>query len=502
MVKKTVVVDVQSTGLDDLNTDINKVEGSLQGVKTEAGNASSGLEKVGENGGAIAVLDSLTGGLASKLRDAAEATKLFNFSLKSLKTALIATGIGAFVVAVGLVVVYWEDIKELVAGTTENIEAQNAALETNISIIDEKLKRIDIEKRVNEGNEEVLKRIALKEKGLLRDKLDSIKVQIIKAKASLAEEESLASQATWWGIILGFSEEQRKKSDEEKARIKEKKLALEELLTLEQELLNPTETKKKEPTTPKVKQEREEAVAVSTLDVETTEQKNAREIGERVAHLATVAEKEEEARQGQRDANASYAEYEKEEADKKIALEQTVADAKAAIQDAQLNNIGAGFALLGKIAGKNKALQAASIVGEAAVGIAKQIIATRAANAGALATPQAILTSGVSAIPVIAANNIGLGIGIASTVAATAKAVKALGGGGGGGGGLSSAGAGGASSVPAPVSRPAQFNVVGTSGTNQLAQSLGNQPIKTYVVSTDMSSQQEFDRSIEESASF
>jgi len=101
-------------------------------------------------------------------------------------------------------------------------------------------------------------------------------------------------------------------------------------------------------------------------------------------------------------------------------------DAERAIQDAHLNNISAGIGLLKSIAGKSKVIQAAAIIGENAVGIAKQISATQVANAGALATPQAIATSGGAAGPVIAANNLGMKIGIATSIAATAKGLAAL----------------------------------------------------------------------------
>jgi hypothetical protein len=58
---------------------------------------------------------------------------------------------------------------------------------------------------------------------------------------------------------------------------------------------------------------------------------------------------------------------------------------------------------------------------------------------------------------------------------------------------------GGASTVPLAVAPT--FNVVGTSGQNQIAQSLGNQaPVKAYVVANDVSSQQSLDRNIVKTA--
>jgi hypothetical protein len=54
------------------------------------------------------------------------------------------------------------------------------------------------------------------------------------------------------------------------------------------------------------------------------------------------------------------------------------------------------------------------------------------------------------------------------------------------------------------VSAAPQFNVVGASGINQVAQSINqksNQPIKAYVVSKDVTTAQSLDRNIVNSAS-
>ena len=71
-----------------------------------------------------------------------------------------------------------------------------------------------------------------------------------------------------------------------------------------------------------------------------------------------------------------------------------------------------------------------------------------------------------------------------------------------GGGGNISAPSGG--SAPAAPSLPPAFNVVGASGTNQLASAIGGQsqePVKAYVVSGDVTSAQSMDRNIVEGAS-
>ena len=66
-------------------------------------------------------------------------------------------------------------------------------------------------------------------------------------------------------------------------------------------------------------------------------------------------------------------------------------------------------------------------------------------------------------------------------------------------GGGSSGGGGGM-----PPVQPADFNIIGSTGTNQLADAIGGttqQPIKAYVVSGEVTSAQELDRNIVESAS-
>lgn len=111
--------------------DVDKLDDSFKNLDNQTEKTSSSLKDVGENGGAIAILDSLTGGLATRVRDAYEATKLFNFSLKGTSKALIATGVGAFVVALGVIVAYWDDITEAISGANkELVELNKTAYET------------------------------------------------------------------------------------------------------------------------------------------------------------------------------------------------------------------------------------------------------------------------------------------------------------------------------------------------------------------------------------
>jgi hypothetical protein len=180
-----------------------------------------------------------------------------------------------------------------------------------------------------------------------------------------------------------------------------------------------------------------------------------------------------------------------------------VAETKAAIRDADFDNASAGIDLISKLFAGNKKIQAATLIAENALAIAKTIIATKASNQAARASGTALsIASGgasvVAAEALILRNNIGAGISIAGIIAATGKGLSALkeggaptggntGGGGGGGGG-------GGNSVMS-----ANFNVVGNSGINQLGQ-LQQRPTKAYVVSGDMSTAQSLDRNRIENA--
>jgi len=189
------------------------------------------------------------------------------------------------------------------------------------------------------------------------------------------------------------------------------------------------------------------------------------------------------------------------DAQKEIDAKKQVAEAEAQIQKQNIDNIGAGFALLSQLAGKNKKLQAVALIGQSAAGIAKTVIETQAANATATAqgAALAIPTAGASvaaAAGIVASNNISAGIGIAANIAATVKGLQALGGGGAPKGGDIKGGRG-QSNVPA-------FNVVGSSPENQLAQAIGEQeqkPVKAFVVTNEITNAQALERNIIEDAS-
>tara|TARA_B110000977_G_scaffold201178_1_gene294565 strand:- start:5747 stop:7438 length:1692 start_codon:yes stop_codon:yes gene_type:complete len=100
-----------------------KAESSLDQLQKKLENVS----KAGsDNREGFKVLDQVTGGYASQIKGLAgsvggaiKGVKSFTKGLKGLRGALISTGIGALVVALGLIVVYWDDIINLVSGVNK-----------------------------------------------------------------------------------------------------------------------------------------------------------------------------------------------------------------------------------------------------------------------------------------------------------------------------------------------------------------------------------------------
>jgi len=93
-------------------------------------------------------LDKVTGGYATKVKDLAGAVKdgIGGFkglikTVKGFRTALLTTGIGALVVALGLVVAYWDDIKNAVNGVSK---AQKESLDLQKEAVLESEKQAEI----------------------------------------------------------------------------------------------------------------------------------------------------------------------------------------------------------------------------------------------------------------------------------------------------------------------------------------------------------------------
>lgn len=179
----------------------------------------------------------------------------------------------------------------------------------------------------------------------------------------------------------------------------------------------------------------------------------------------------------------------KEQAEERKRIAQIEADAKISIQGqyiASAMRLGQG---LRQIAGENKELAIAGIILEQSAAIASIALNSKknfVANGG--------VTSPLAWVGL--AGDVAAGI---SAAIAGAKGIQDIRSGNVSGGNMSF---GNPQMTPSYSTSP-QFNVVGTSGINQIAQVVGqsSEPIKAYVVSSEVSSQQSLDRNKVMSAS-
>lgn len=199
-----------------------------------------------------------------------------------------------------------------------------------------------------------------------------------------------------------------------------------------------------------------------------------------------------------------YADARRGISDQEVATEKAAAQAKHEINMQYLDLVGQFGNLLSQVAGKNKALAISGIIITQAASIAK-IVASTAAGIAAL-TPGLPFTA-----PSIIATKISAGLGIVSTIAAAAKAIKEINatpgpsGGGGGGGGSSAS----APSIMAPsvagIPAPQIQTQAGQNPTSQIASTIASssgKPVKAYVVGNDITSQQALDRRTNRASTF
>ena len=197
-------------------------------------------------------------------------------------------------------------------------------------------------------------------------------------------------------------------------------------------------------------------------------------------------------------------------ADERRAIDMAELEARAEIQNAQLDLASQFGGLLKTLAGENKKVAIAGVVVEQAAAIGKILVNTGIANAKAVAASP--LTFGA---PWVAINSISAALSIASSIAAGVKAIQQINSAGSGGGSASGGGAipgraGGGSAPAVPqIERTTVPQITGTTGqaspgaqiAGTIAKSSG-QPIKAYVVSGDVTSQQALDRRTTRAATF
>lgn len=482
-------------------------------------------------------LTGATGGLATVTGGATTAMKLF-------RVALIATGIGAIVVLVGLLIANFDKVTKVVTTLSgyvikayDYFDNLGTAIKVLIgiffpfigvvygaikaleyfNIIDTKnerdqnerhianMKRVDKSLAKQEEQRKARKKAYDEETGNIDRQIKLLEAQgkstealeKLQLKRSLTNQRELIKEARLNLQILratnigGVNDEMIEQTltaiaemkqgilDTETAiqiaRIESGKKAVETAKKTNEELyiIDDSELKRREAQ----RKMDAENLALYLGDTSTAETKSAKD---GIAQLVTT--------------RTTELEIEKDTADRKIEIQRALFQQKKDLQQQDLEMALQGVGIIKSIFEKSKGVQKAAVLAESAIGIAKIVTSTQAANAAAIAKYSLIPGGQALSAAEIARNKIGAGLGIASNLLATGKALQSLGGGSAPSGGGNLGGDGGGSGVIAP-----NLNVVGNTGINQLA-TLQQQPVKAYVVSNDITSAQQFDMKVQQTS--
>ncbi len=161
---------------------ISAVSGAMALFGSQSDDVAKTLQKVQ---GAMALSQGL-----SQLKDIGKVGEQLKISFKGLtagaegfKKALISTGIGALVVAVGLLVAYWDDIKAAVGGVSKEQKKLNESSKENLKTQEDKLEAID-------GQSNQLKLQGKSEKDILNIKIKQSDEAIKAAEINLANAKA------------------------------------------------------------------------------------------------------------------------------------------------------------------------------------------------------------------------------------------------------------------------------------------------------------------------
>lgn len=482
-------------------------------------------------------------------------------AFNGIKTAIGSTGIGLLVVAAGALYAYWDDIKEAVSGVSEEQKKLNAQSQKNVDLENEKLKTIgsqdnilklqgksekeilDIKikqtdeaiaaNKINQENQilntklateaaqrnyEMLKSfidfISIPQRLLFENGAKAInkiidlinKIPGIDLKYKI--DEKFAEQSVDYLTKLAFDPEKVKKDGE--ATVKASQETINKLLNdragyqlgkmaidKKAELTDEERLKKlKELNDNYNKKLAEEETSFDLTDLQNKQDKLNADAKFKEDQLAAEEAFQLKFTQLQYDSQYEREQREEEDRQRKIESFQATTDAVASIAQSgeqllsAIQSTGLARGKAGQAA--MKALALVQIGADSAIAFSKmmqgtEVVATETSKTAPLA----------AAAPTYLATKIAFyASGSATILANLARAKALLSGGGGGGGGAT----GGGGAVPAAAP---SFNIVGPSGTNQIADSMANrqsQPLKAFVVGGDVTTQQQLNRGIVENA--
>jgi hypothetical protein len=412
---------------------------AMQGAMALMGSENENLNKViAQTQGAIALATGLNG--LAGMGDAWKNLKsVAGDALKGIKAGIGATGIGAIVIAVGLLYANWEAVSKLLKDTfpifndmgkviekiretaygvgevlKSAILAPFKAIAKAISgdfsgAVEELKKGYAVVDNFKKGAEEGIK---ANEEIAAQEKLD----RLIKQKEKELEVEKAGGKDTYKHELAlnKLKQEAAKDNQKELEKLRQEERVL--VASHNKDLKNKAEAKAKED-----KRIADEKKAYELSFAELVEAQRLKNVEEekKIADIKTF--------------NAELDLKNAEEAAKKqIEIEKYLNDTKLGIKTTYLNSASATVDALKTLAGGNEELQAAALIAESAISIAKMIIANNAANVAIVAqgASLAIVSGGASvaaAASLVTANNISTAIGVAATIAATGAGLSAIG---------------------------------------------------------------------------
>lgn len=477
----------------------------------QATESTKGLTKsVTENGGAMGILNMLTGGYAQVAKDALESTELFKGGLKAAtlqaklfgnatRTALTATGIGAIVVAVGLLVTYWDEIQLLVTGTNDEIEKQNALLDKTTKITD-----INQSKAQANFDIQVLKNAELRKEGeltqfnlaserylfqqLVKEKKTAADAEAARLKnAILLEEEGSKERLDAVAALAKFNIQRRveEQSDINKLRDLYRQQTSEEIEAAKNKTKEKIAGNKKS-----TEEEKLDLLALNEFETSLLQQGIVRELEENENARLRAVEQAKELGADVEEVNRSFAERdlmirESYQAEKDEIKERDIQTTKLTEQqkaDYALSTAQAVTGAIMTLAGENEAAQKA-------LGITSVIIDTARGIMGAWAQVATLTPYGAAAV------SIGIGAaGIANIAKINNASANSAGG--------FDTGRGVTNSIPTNDNATATPNFYIPTNTGEgVATDVGGNnltaPTKVYVTTKDINSAEELDRMTE-----
>ena len=553
--------------LDKIGVEIEvKSKGATKAIAEVTKGLGDFNEELSRNREGMQVLDQLTGGAVSQFQDYSssvkggiKAVKGLSTSFKGLRTAIVATGIGAIVLALGLIVAYWDDIMELVSGVSEeqkdllalqeesvaasqmqydNINATSNTLklqgksERDIlnakkAQTDETIRQLEAQlitqKEIKDAQVETAKRnqnIAMGIIGFLTAPIvillglvDGLTnslatLGILDEGTMLAEgflnttskllfnpdeiaakgDEAVAEtqkqlqklKNTRDGFILQKQKEdadaEQKRKDDEAKKQKE----IDDKTKADQDALDKL---KADSAKNDADLKRQQLQSIENLENEyfnrlldkQTQEENA--VRQKYFNLIEAARQYGEDTSVLEEAQSAELQTIKDKAD----VEDIARD--KALKKQQLSSLSDTFGQVAGILGKKSAAGKAAAIAAATINT-YQGISEVWGNESVLPEPFATIQKIVSSATVLAS-----GLKTVQQIKSVPKPAGVTGGGGGGGG--------------TPTFTPPAFNVVGASGSSQLADAIGgqsNQPTRAYVVSDDVTTSQALERNIVDGA--